>query len=141
MTTQIHAMKSAGAEDSDSLQESPTPEQTRSRTGMVFLVLGLLLVFWACGSWVYRISADQTAAAAVRHDGVEAGTEKLKAAGGMRLLMVVVLVLALVILFGTYAAVRAARRYRAEASRQRASPTAADDVWSMHKLPGSVDDD
>lgn len=114
----------------------PTWEQNRARIGIALLVLGLMMVLWAWGSWVYRISAQEQAASTVVAPKPDDPTDQqLKAAGGMRLLLMVVLVLTVVVLAGSYAVLRAGRRFRAAAQRARAAPTAYDDVWSRHRVP------
>ena len=55
------------------------------------------------------------------------------------LFLLVVTLLILVAVVAVYLIGWAARRYRAVSARQRASPTAADDLWTRHKLPGDAD--
>jgi hypothetical protein len=55
-------------------------------------------------------------------------------------LLLLVLILAMLGLFGTLVVVRAIRRYRTALNRTRL-PTPCDDVWAMHKLPADRGDD
>ncbi len=123
----------------------PTAEQNRTRIGIALLVLGLVMVLWAWGSWVYRLSAQERAVATVvAPEPMDPTEQQLKAAGGMRLLLMVVLVLTVAVLAGSYAVRRAGRRFRAAAERARAAPTTYDDVWSRHRvppIPDASDDD
>lgn len=120
--------------------ESPTPDVRRTRAALVLLLLGLLFVMWAMGSLAYRTaqvspidSTPHTAASAARSPNIDA-------AKMLSMVLFVGLVLVLIVLFGSYAIIRAGRRYRAALSAQRVrSPT--DDVWSTHKTPTFDDDD
>jgi amino acid transporter len=51
----------------------PEGEHYRVRLGIIFLVIGLLLVLWAWGSWVFRVSAgspeNPTGAVPIREGG------------------------------------------------------------------------
>lgn len=137
----------------------PDSEQNRFKLGVLFLVIGLLLVLWAWGSWVFRVSADARDKA--KHEAVIpivqppfvrgatfaidpliliaatiAGTDA--ESGGLSLLaltsMTVVLLL-IVFLFGALAIVVGTRRWQTLAGRKRAPPTPNADVWAMHKVP------
>ena len=120
------------------------PDPARTRLGIIVLVIGLLMVFWAWGSWVYRVSADPSSAAMIvqtaeTEDGAPTA-DQIKAASAMKLLLIVGFILFLAVLLGTFIMVRSARRYREAASRARAAPTAATDAWAMHRLPESDGD-
>ena len=52
-------------------------------------------------------------------------------------LLFYLLLLIVVFLFGSYAMLRASRRFRASLSTRRPRPTDASDVWAMHKQPDS----
>jgi hypothetical protein len=58
-------------------------EQNRIITAIVLLVLGLLLLLWAWGSWVYRTSPPESVSAASGADVGGWNTERLFALGGM----------------------------------------------------------
>ena len=52
-------------------------------------------------------------------------------------LLFYLLILIVVFLFGSYAILRASRRFRASLTTRRPHPTDASDVWAMHKQPDS----
>lgn len=137
----------------------PDSEQNRFKLGVLFLVIGLLLVLWAWGSWVFRVSADardkakpQAVIPIVQPPIVRGTTFAIdplilitatlavtdEDSGGLSLLaltsMTVVLLL-IVFLFGALAIVVGTRRWQALAGRKRAPPTPNADVWAMHKVP------
>ncbi len=132
-------------------------ESNKFKYGMVFLVLGVLLVVWAWGSWTLRVvpepasdsmyepAHDLDNESGEADDSVEPDkaktlegsfTQKNKAnINAWRYLLFVLLGLFLIVLFGSYFLLRIARRYRARAAHDRAPPTPFEDVWSSHKLP------
>lgn len=124
-------------------------EKHRSRLGFVFLALGLLLMLWAWGSWIFRESVPAKAQVIVRTQRASGGDlsdsdaadVRAEAAQALPLALMVSLILALLVLFGSYALVRAARRHRASLERQRAAPSDTTDIWAMHKLPEGAEDD
>lgn len=145
----------------------PDSEQNRFKLGVLFLIIGLLLVLWAWGSWVFRISADSSEKAnpdaalpfvsppAIRGSSLAFPPWLLMGEGnspsdtnekpeGLRLValtsMTVVLLMT-VFLFGSLAVVIGTRRWRALADRKRAPPTPNADVWAMHKVPDEYVDD
>ncbi len=61
-----------------------------------------------------------------------------RAVGAIALVLLTLCVLLLLAVLGTFIFVRAARRNRAAANRQRPASTAAEDVWAMHKLPDDL---
>jgi len=128
---------------------TPATEQQRLRVGFLFLTLGLLLVFWAWGSWIYRASVPAQAQAIARAqaepDDAEgtpnnARGERVKVARAMWLFLLVGAGLVLLVIFGTYVLVRAIRRYRAVLESDEDDRSMHSDVWSMHKLPPDDDD-
>jgi len=58
-------------------------EQNRIITAIVLLVLGLLLLLWAWGSWVYRTSPPESVTAALGANVEEWNTERRCAIGGL----------------------------------------------------------
>lgn len=113
-------------------------EQRRTALGLAFLVLGLLLLMWAWGSWMYRTSTRAKPIAIERTDSVDDDSEKaVKMAPGM---LVGGVVLVVVFLIGSMVFVRASRRYRLSLNRKANAPTDATDVWSMHRLKDYSDD-
>lgn len=53
--------------------------------------------------------------------------------------LVYLLILVAVFMFGSYALMRASRRFRGSLSRHKADPTEAADVWAMHKVPEDLE--
>ena len=80
---------------------------------------------------------DRDAAGPAEGEGEAANAAEVVRALPLLLLVVTLLMLAAVV--AIYLIGWAARRYLAAAARQRASPTAADDLWTRHKLPGDAD--
>ena len=118
---------------------TPAHEQNRTRLGLVFLVVGIVLVLWAWGSWIFRASVPaETGGALAEH--AAANPDVVRAVRLSPLVLLVGLLLILLVLFGSYTLIRAMRRHRAIADRKRPSPTASDDVWTMHKLRGPDDE-
>ncbi len=56
-------------------------------------------------------------------------------------LLFYILILLLVFLFGSYALLRASRRYAQSLTHKKPPPTDAGDVWAMHKVPGELPPD
>lgn len=118
-------------------------EQRRIKLGFAALVLGLLLVFWAWGSYLFRASTPARAQAIARvqpvtDDGSLEGAnpaDRAKIARALWLFLVFGLLVVFLILFGTYAIIRAGRRYRAQIERERPPPTDGRDAWEMHTVP------
>jgi hypothetical protein len=106
----------------------------RLRAGLVFLVMGVLLMLWAWGSWLFRSATADTPGAADKGGALPAG-ETVQAVQAGPAVLLLVLFLVLVFLFASYAIVRSSRRFRELIFRKRPPPTASDDVWAMHKPP------
>ena len=53
--------------------------------------------------------------------------------------LVYLLIMVVVFMLGSYAIMRASRRFRGSLSRTRAEPTDAGDVWAMHKVPEELE--
>ena len=107
-------------------------EQRRTTMGLGFLVLGLVLLMWAWGSWIYRTSSRAQPIAVDRaSDNAEESARAVRIAPGMLLGGVLLFV---VFLAATFVLVRASRRYRQSLTRRGAPPSDTSDVWSMHKL-------
>ncbi len=119
----------------------PGSEQHRTRVGLLFLAIGVVLVLWAWGSWVYRASAPVEAAGSPIQNVSAPSPDTVRAVQLSPLILLVGLLLLLLFLFGSHAMVRAARRYRELAARKRPPPTASDDVWAMNKLRHREDED
>ncbi len=119
---------------------APGSEPNRTRMGLVFLVVGIVLVMWAWGSWIYRASVPAETAGALSERVTAGNPDVVRAARLSPLVLLVGLLLVLVVLFGSYTLVRAMRRHRALADRKRPPPTAADDAWAMNKLRNPDDE-
>lgn len=111
-------------------------DQHRKRLGLPLLVIGIILMLWAWGSWIYRSSIRAEIDGAIIQDVPAPSSETIRTVRLPSLILLVglLLVLLLLVLFGSHALIRAARRYRALADRKRAPPTPSDDVWAMNKL-------
>jgi heme/copper-type cytochrome/quinol oxidase subunit 2 len=106
-------------------------EQRRTTMGLAFLVLGLVLLMWAWGSWIYRTS---NAAKPIVVGHAETPEEKVKTVAIAPGMLVGGVILFVVFLAASFVFVRASRRYRQSLSRRGSPPTDTTDVWSMHKL-------
>jgi|CXWL01.1.fsa_nt_gi heme/copper-type cytochrome/quinol oxidase subunit 2 len=108
-------------------------EQRRTTLGLAFLVLGLVLLMWAYGSWIYRNStrAQPIAADHQAGDEVDVAAKAVRIAPGLLLGGALLFV---VFLAATFVFVRSSRRYRQSLSRRSSPPSDTTDVWSMHKL-------
>lgn len=71
----------------------------------------------------------------------ERASDRAKLAPALSLFVVVGVILLLIFVLATYVLVRAVRRYRRALDRARATPTAAEDVWAMHKVPDQSEDE
>jgi len=109
-------------------------DQHRKRLGLPFLVIGIVLILWAWGSWIYRASKSVEREGTVAQNVISPSPDTIRAVRLSPLVLMVGLFLVLLVLFGSYALIRVARRYRALADRKRPPPTPADDVWAMNKL-------
>ena len=114
-------------------------EQRRTTLGLAFLVLGLVLLMWAWGSWIYRTSTRAQPIAVDRaSDDADEKAKAVRIAPGMLLGGVLLFV---VFLAATFVFVRSSRRYRMSLGRRGAQPSDTTDIWSMHKLKEFPDDD
>ena len=116
-------------------------DQHRTRFGLVFLVIGIILLLWAWGSWIYRATNPVEREEAITQNVPAPSPNTVRAFLLSPLVIIVGLMLVLLVLFGSHALIRAARRYRALADRKRPPPTPADDVWAMNKLRNRDDDE
>ena len=62
-------------------------------------------------------------------------------AAALARLLFYLLVVVVVFLFGSYAIMRASRRFRGSLSARRSEPTETGDVWAMHKVPQELEPD
>jgi len=113
---------------------------SRLRVGILFLAIGVLLVLWSWGSWMYRAS--------VRTDSVrtEMGSpgdgpagriagESEQAARALPYALLVFLLLLIAVVCGSVIILRGIRRNRAALEREPLKPTPVEDVWAMNRLP------
>jgi len=108
----------------------------RMKLGLVFLALGVVLLIWAWGNWIYRSSTGMGESGVVLEE--RAGPRSpatIQALKASPFVLMVGLLLVLAFLIGSYAIVRGSRRLREALLHQKAPPTASDDVWMMHKTP------
>ncbi len=122
------------------------PDQNRFRFGIVILVMGIILVLWAWGSWIYRSSSTAPPGSSINRsfeydenlEEVNARSEypdQTQVAKTLPTMLLYGFILFMVVLAATFILVRATRRYLAAAAHKRAPPTETSDVWSTHKLP------
>lgn len=118
----------------------PGAESNRLRVGVVFLVIGFLLLGWASGNWIYR--ADQLGGEAVMiaPEGT-AAADPAALGSALGLVLLFGFIVALVVLIGSYVIIRGARRRQSVLQRGHAGSTASDDVWSTHRVPEFDDED
>ena len=107
-------------------------DQRRTTLGLAFLVLGLILLMWAWGSWIYRASNTAKPIAVGRAEDTPNDAEKAVRIAPSMLVGGVLLVV--VFLAASFVFVRSSRRYRQSLGRRGAAPSNTSDVWSMHKL-------
>lgn len=111
----------------------------RTTLGLAFLVLGLVLLMWAWGSWIYRTSTAAKPLVVGRSaDAIEEGERAARIAPAM---LVGGVLLIVVFLAATFVLVRSSRRYRQSLLKRGAPPTQSEDVWSMHKPREFADDE
>lgn len=121
--------------------EFQNPTVKRQRAALVIALLGLLLIMWAWGSWMYRASTFAATAAVTATGAEPRAANPAQSARLLSMFLLVLLILALVVIVGGYAVVRAGRRIREPISERMQRSTASDDVWQQHKLPPQWDED
>lgn len=108
----------------------------RLKLGLVSLALGVVLLLWAWGNWIYRSSNGfSDGAVAAEHAVAGRSPAAMQAVRASPFVLMVGFFLVIVFLVGSYAIVRGSRRLREALLYQKPKPTASDDVWSMHKPP------
>jgi ABC-type Fe3+ transport system permease subunit len=120
-------------------------ESNRVRIGLAFLLMGLLLLAWSWGSWVYRTSATQVATAESPTQSEDASDplspeKKAVAARSLTLVLLTIFALFLAVLLGSFVIVRYGRNYFAMHGRGKTAPTTNASVWEMHQPPPLNDD-
>ncbi len=135
MMNQIRAPSAVGGKAEVMIARARGDDDSRMRSGLVVLVLGVVLILWSWGNWVYRASTpDPAASMAGTRDDIPDAVQRTATSVLPEILMYS-LILAFLVIFGGYAVVRVARWYRDSANRERAGPSASQDVWAMHKVP------
>jgi len=137
----------------------------RSRAGTAILLIGIVLVLWAWGNWVYRLtprggaprpalaptvggtpptatpSAASSASGAESPSAPDSSTpDQKRTAARMALVVIIGGVVIMTVFVGAIALARAARRWRATTSRRQLPPSTAGDVWALHKTPELEDE-
>lgn len=108
----------------------------RLKLGLVSLALGVALLLWAWGNWIYRSSNGlNEGSVAAEHPAGARSPAALQALQASPFVLMVGLFLVIVFLVGSYAIVRGSRRLREAILYEKPKPTASDDVWAMHKTP------
>lgn len=144
----------------------------RVRTGTAILLIGMVLVLWAWGNWVYRLTPrgdaphptraptaggappantnaapvttpaiPSTSGAAGSSASDSKAPDQKRTAARMALVVVIGGVVIVAVFVGAIALARAARRWRAAASRRRLPPSITGDVWALHQAPELEDED
>ncbi len=114
-------------------------EQHRIKLGLAFLVIGVVLVLWAWGSWIFRATTRAESSVVAAKSTIESSPEKLKVVRAAPSVLLTVGIVVLIFLVSSYVFVRASRRYRLGLIRKAPAPTDTTDVWAMNK-PRSFDD-
>ncbi len=124
----------------------PATDQNRIRFGIVSLAGGALLIAYAWGSWMYRVSVVADAPNGGGLGDASTDVDPATPALAMVKLLLIGFILVIVVLIGSYAISRAIRRHQRGLRRERSEPSDTEDVWSTHRLPdeegyGSRDDE
>ncbi len=98
------------------------------------LLVGIVLLLWAWGIWLYRTSVAPVAVAPLS-DSPDTTASRRAVVQSLPAFLAVGFVLLLALFVGTYLITRWARRLRERQVRRSAAPTDSRDVWQMHRLP------
>lgn len=109
----------------------------RVRTALVVLIAGVVLLLAGLGmAWLRGpVPADPRIVRSEKPEPAPAPADEAEAVRTGVVLLVISAVLAVTLLVACYALFRVTRRYAALEQRKAFQPTAAEDVWEMHKLP------
>lgn len=113
---------------------SPVTDRNRATAALVFLVMGILLLVWAWGNWVYRTSVSATSPIVAEAAGRQEKPGPVGEDAMFRPSLIVGAVLVPVILFGGYVLVRSTRRSTKAGGREEASPSSMVDVSAARSL-------
>ena len=104
-------------------KEVDDPDSRRIRHGLIFLVMGTLLVVWAWGSWLYRGWKPDALPSAAPADAVDSLVNQAGNGGSISILLVVALLILVLVVLGTCILVRIRRRMRKTIGPQYRSPS------------------
>ena len=103
--------------------ESPDPKGTRS--GLICLVTGVVLLLWAWGSWVYRTSEPGVRPTGQNQNGTLAAADQAQVGSPLPLLLVIGLFAILLVLFVRYVLLRRRGRSGRTAQAGPSPPSAS----------------
>lgn len=107
---------------------SATLERRRFRVGILVLSLGIILMLWAWGNWMYRATMVAESLPAAQPASTN-GASTSNAATALARLLIYGFILVIAILLGSFVVIRAMRRNMAAATRRPAEPTPAPEIW------------
>lgn len=114
---------------------SPGTDHNRTTVALVFLVVGILLLVWAWGSWMYRTSVSVPPPVAAEAAGSQERPAPVGEDAMFRPWLIVGAVLVLVVLFGGYVLIRSTRRSSEAGGRRKTPPSSGMDVSAGQRLP------
>lgn len=120
--------------------ESSGSDLRRIRHAIVILVIGIVVILWSWGNWVYRTSTPPPEIPLAQTQSDAPDAVRVKAVSHLPQILMYSLIIGVVALFGGYALLRASRRYYEAADRKRAGPTVTPDAWAMHKVAHDDED-
>jgi len=103
--------------------------------GIVLLLAGVLLILWAWGNWVFRASRPESTSRFFDSHAADLKVQSATAVAVLPQILMYAMAIVLVVLFGSYALVRAFRNYREPFSSSRPPSTPVQNIWRMHKVP------
>ncbi len=141
MISRIRAQNVIGGKADRMFTESPGTDLSRIRLAIVILVIGIVMILWSWGNWVYRASTPPLEVPLAQTQSDAPDALRVKAVSHLPQILMYSLIIGVVALFGGYAVLRASRRYYEAADRKRAGPTVTPDAWAMHKVSHYNDDE
>ena len=116
-------------------------EQNSTRLGLAFLLLGVLLMLWAWGSWSYRTGASGGGLGAAPAVQAQPKVDRAKAVKSLPALLAAGVLAVLLFLGASLVIRRWSKAMREAANRRQSDPTPAEDVWASHRTPPPLDED
>lgn len=110
-------------------------ELHRNKIGAAFLLVGVVLILWAWGSWTYRTWSAAPAAAVAPAEERPPDASRGAMVRTLPSFLIVVVVLVLIVLVGSFLLARWGRRLRDSRLQRATVSTPSEDVWHMHRLP------